>query len=422
MENEHDSLEKAFRMTELVLLHRENRLGREDIDRLEAWLEASHHNRELLEEWTNDLAIQEHINTWHAITDAGTAFEANIEPQLHRMTPQIWGYRVTRAAAILLIPTLLASLWYFRSRHEAGTSPTANTRTSVPADGTVRAGKGAILPGSERAFLTLSDGRSLPLENAPLGRLASQGTIDIDKTGPGLLTYAQGQASPAAGDMLYNTLTTPRGGTCRVVLPDGTIAWLNAGSRLHYPVPFSGDRRLVSLSGEAYFEVAQHPQAPFIVHLEDKNTDIQVLGTHFNVLAYEEESICMTTVLEGSVKVAAGQLGSAAPFGIVLQVNQEARTNTNGVLSVRTNPHAAEAVAWTTGRIAFDGRSIREIMGDIARWYDVSVLYQGNIPNTAFEGSVSRESSLENALNILSATNTIHFLIDKDNRRITVTP
>ena len=89
---------------------------------------------------------------------------------------------------------------------------------------------------------------------------------------------------------------------------------------------------------------------------------------------------------------------------------------------MRTNPHAAEAVAWTTGRIAFDGRSIREIMEDIARWYDVSVLYQGNIPNTAFEGSVSRQSTLENALNILAATNTIHFIIDKDNRRITVTP
>jgi hypothetical protein len=424
MESELDSLEKTFRMAELILLHRENRLGKEDAALLQTWLGASKHNRDLLKEWTDDLAIQEHINTYLSVTDAETAFETMIAPRLQQeggMTRQLWGYWA-RAAAILLIPTLLAAFWYFRSRNGVTISLTANTPTSVPANGTVRAGKGAILPGSERAMLTLSDGSVLALESAPLGRLAHQGTVDIDKTGRDLLTYGQGRPGAATGGMIYNTLVTPKGGTFKVVLPDGTVVWLNAGSRLRYPVSFGGDQRLVSLTGEAYFEVASHPQAPFIVHLEAKNTNIQVLGTHFNVLAYEEESICMTTVLEGSVKVAADLLGSAAPFGIVLHGNQEARTTSNQVLSVRTNPRAADAAAWTTGRIAFEGRNIQEIMGDITRWYDVSVVYKGNMANRAFVGSVSRESSLENALNILSATNTVHFTIDQDNRRITVTP
>jgi ferric-dicitrate binding protein FerR (iron transport regulator) len=425
MENEQDSLQQTFRMAEIILLHRENRLGVEDAALLQAWLESSQQNRELLDEWNNDFAIQEHINTYLSVTDAEVAFETNIAPRLLQeggMTRQLWGHWITRAAAILLIPTLIATLWYFRNRNGEQISPIANTPTSVPANGTVRAGKGAILPGSERAILTLEDGSRMPLENAPLGRLARQGAIDVNKTGSGSLAYGQGQVNPATGALMYNTLVTPKGGTCKVVLPDGTIAWLNAGSSLRYPVPFRGNQRLVSLSGEAYFEVAERPQDPFIVHIDNKNTDIQVLGTHFDVLAYEEESVCMTTVLEGSVKVAAGLLGSAVPFGIVLHGNQEARTDHSGILSVRTNPHAADAVAWTTGRIAFGGRSIEEIMADIARWYDVSVIYKGNFTNRALVGSVSRRSSLDSTLQILSATNTVHFTLDQDSRRITVTP
>jgi ferric-dicitrate binding protein FerR (iron transport regulator) len=426
MENDKHSLQQTFRMAELILLHRENRLGMEDAVRLQAWLSASELNRQLLEELNDDLTIQKFIHTYNSVTDAETAFETSIAPRLNQegvKTQRATGYWIARAAAILLIPALLASLWYFRSRNGATTSPTANTPMSVPLNGAVRAGAGAILPGSERAVLTLADGRSLPLAEAPTGPLARQGSIGIDKTGQGLLTYGQEPQAAGGGDMTgYNTLVTPRGGTYKVVLPDGTTAWLNADSRLRYPVPFQGHRREVTLSGEAYFEVASHPREPFIVRLDNKNTHIEVLGTHFNVLAYEEEPICMTTVLQGSVKVAAGQLGSAAPFGIVLHSYQEAATDAGGIRSVRTNPRAADAAAWTSGRIAFAGRNIRLVMEDIARWYDVSVVYRGNMTDRAFEGSVSRETSLEDALKILSATNTVHFDIDKDSRRITVTP
>lgn len=427
MENKTDLPQEVFRVAELILLHREHRLGREDAAVLQSWLESSAHNQQLLEEWTNDLAIQEHINTFHSITDVETAFETKFAPRLAPLREEggiirpIWGRRVFRAAAVLLIPTLLAGFWYFRSHHGEPASLTARTSASVPTNDAVRAGKGGILPGSERATLTLSDGSRMFLDKASVGPLTRQGGVMIDKKEDGRLAYEPTGA--AAGETAYNTLTTPRGGTYKVGLPDGTVVWLNAGSQLRYPVPFHGNQREVSLSGEAYFEVAPHPEAPFLVHLDSKNTDIRVLGTHFDVSAYEEESICMTTVLEGSVKVAAGQLGSAAPFSTaVLHANDQAKTNAQGGIDVTNNPHAADAAAWTSGRIALGGRDIQAIMQSIARWYDVSVVYQGDINHPAFVGSISRAASLDNALNILSATNSIHFTVDKANRRIIVTP
>lgn len=265
-----------------------------------------------------------------------------------------------------------------------------------------------IMPGSKnKAMLTLADGSTIALDEVSNGEIAKQGGVTITKTKDGSLVYA-GKAQQRA----YNKIATPKGGQYQISLPDGTKVWLNAASILSYPAAFTGDKREVRLLGEAYFEVKKNKKMPFVVYT--KGQEIEVLGTHFNVDAYEDESHTKTTLLEGSVAVKV--VGSAAKA--LLKPGEQAIFEYNH-LDVSAID-VAEVMAWKEGYFLFQDEDISAIMRKISRWYDVEIAYAANISSKKIGGKISRDKSLETVLKTLSSTDKFNFKVE--GRRVTVMP
>ncbi|NML37611.1 DUF4974 domain-containing protein [Chitinophaga sp. G-6-1-13] len=303
-------------------------------------------------------------------------------------------YRIPAAAAVLAL-----LLWgvYLLTRPAPLPTPTAvNTTTQdIPA-------------GGNKATLTLANGSRIVLDDTAEGTVASQGGVSIHKNSTGQLTYTI-TSNNQSTDTGYNTIQTPKGGQYRVNLPDGSRVWLNAATSLTFPAAFGAGRRTVSLNGEAYFEVAAMPNAqPFTVKANDFTID--VLGTQFNIMAYADEKNSRTTLLTGAVRVTKGDVGK------VLQPGQEAITGSG--IQVRDADTEA-AVAWKNGMTVFSDADIHSIMRQIARWYDVDIVYQGEIPQRQFTGKIPRNANVSKVLKILELSN-IHFTID--GRKIIVTP
>lgn len=250
--------------------------------------------------------------------------------------------------------------------------------------------KNDIAPGTNKAVLTLGNGSTLILDDAHNGVIANQSNTKIIKLDAGQLAYNTGKTNPS--QILYNTITTPRGGQYKLVLPDGSKVLLNAASSIRFPVAFVGNERKVDITGEVYFEVAKNKNRPFKVSVKDMN--IEVLGTHFNVMAYDNESLIKTTLLEGSVKVSKGENHAT------LSPGEQAQLNNQGI-KVDKNVNLNEAVAWMNGRFIFNATDIEDIMRQISRWYDVDVVYEGKISKETFSGIVNRNSNVSQVLKIM---------------------
>lgn len=267
-----------------------------------------------------------------------------------------------------------------------------------------------VIPGSNKAVLTLADGTQITLDSAGNGAIASQGNVQVIKLDSGQLAYSAAQEG-SEGEIKYNTLVTPRGGQFRITLPDGSKVWLNAASSLRYPTAFNGKEREVQLMGEAYFEVARNPALPFKVTV--KGMTVQVLGTHFNIMAYQDEMNIQTTLLEGAVKVHNGTQA------VQLKPGQQARLNTTGNMSVNENVDVEEVIAWKNGYFHFSHESLEGVMRQIGRWYDTEIAYEGNIPDREFGGKIERASDIKDVLKILELSK-VHFRIE--GKKIIVTP
>ncbi|GGM94371.1 iron dicitrate transporter FecR [Dyadobacter beijingensis] len=269
--------------------------------------------------------------------------------------------------------------------------------------------------GGNKASLTLADGRTYDLNTITEGNLSVQPGTTIDKS-KGEVTYGLNAAN--AGAVAYNVLRTPLGGQYKIVLPDGSKAWLNAGSSLKYPTAFTGKHRDVEMTGEVYFEIEPDKKRPFLVRVTDRNgkgkdMEITVLGTHFNISSYGDEPTMQTTLLEGSVRVEKDAVTR------VLTPGQQARVATGGAareIAVKT-VDTESVVAWKEGRFEFNG-NIREIMRQISRWYDLDVKYEGNVERKSFAGTISRKNNVSEVLKMLEMTGGIQFRID--DRKITV--
>ncbi|WPV00674.1 FecR family protein [Mucilaginibacter sp. cycad4] len=267
-----------------------------------------------------------------------------------------------------------------------------------------------IAPGGNKAILTLADGSQIVLESAKKGVLANQQNSIINKTADGKLVYDASQKRQNGTELSgYNTISTPNGGQYQVVLPDGTKVWLNAASSLKFPVAFTGKERNVELSGEGYFEVAKNKAMPFRVTVN--HSTVEVLGTHFNIMGYADEKSTNTTLLEGSVKIVSGNKQKLIVPG------EQARVN--GEIEV-AKVNAAQAVEWKNGNFNFAHESIETIMRKVARWYNVSVQYQGTITHEGFVGTVPRSENITEVLNALELTGLVHFKIIE--RRVIVMP
>jgi ferric-dicitrate binding protein FerR (iron transport regulator) len=265
----------------------------------------------------------------------------------------------------------------------------------------------SIKPGNNKAILTLANGNKVAVTDAGIGKVADQGNSVIEKTAKGLLTY-NAKPTTELGIESFNTLETPKGGMYDVVLADGTKVWLNAASSLKYPTAFTGKQRRVELHGEGYFEVAKNRAMPFIV--TSNNQQVEVLGTHFDISAYDDDNgVYKTTLLEGSVRL----------NNQTMLVPGEQAININQKIMVR-QVDTEDAIAWKNGKFKFKNENIRDLMRKVARWYNVEVVYDGDMSRKDFSGIVPRFENIATILTTLESTHTIHFKIE--GRRITVMP
>jgi transmembrane sensor len=266
-----------------------------------------------------------------------------------------------------------------------------------------------VAPGGNKAMLTLADGSRISLDDAATGKVAQQAGIHISKTKNGQLVYTVDNPSNTATPGSYNTIQTPNGGEYQVNLPDGSKVWLNAASSLSFPVAFAGNERTVTLTGEAYFEIAPTKNAaPFKVTVNEMN--VLVLGTHFNIMAYASEKSINTTLVEGAVRITNGTDSK------VLSPGQQARL-TDHITVLETDTE--EAIAWKNGMTVFKNADIQSIMRQISRWYDVEVAYKGDIPERLFTGKIPRNVNVSKVLKVLELSN-IHFRIS--GKKIIVMP
>ncbi|TRW21942.1 FecR family protein [Flavobacterium zepuense] len=255
-----------------------------------------------------------------------------------------------------------------------------------------------IAPGGSVATLTLSDGSKVDLNSIKNGSIAKQSGTTISKTADGQVIYTNVGKSAT---LQYNTIETPKGGEYQVVLPDGTKVWLNAASSLKYPTSFSSlKKRDVELTGEAYFEVVRNKVQPFRVKTAKQT--VEVLGTHFNIMAYSNEAGTSTTLLEGSVKVSNGKSYKIIKPGQQAVVQQDIKVQ---------QADTDATIAWKNGRTYFKNTDIPTMMRTISRWYNVEVIYQGEVNHELFTGGISRKSNLSSLVKIL-ASSGIHASIE----------
>jgi ferric-dicitrate binding protein FerR (iron transport regulator) len=274
-------------------------------------------------------------------------------------------------------------------------------------------------PKETRAVITLADGSKVYLDSANNGTIAQQSSVNVIKTADGKIVYSpdhQITGSP----ITYNTLSNPRGSkVIDMTLSDGSHVWLNAGSSVTYPVAFIGKERKVEITGEAYFEVAHDASKPFIVSKGE--TSITVLGTHFNVNAYDDEDALRVTLLEGSVKVSNGSPDRQITKSQILKPGQQAVVKSvSPDHIITTSPDIDEVMAWKNGRFQFGEKvDVETIMRQIARWYDVDVEYKGDVTQH-FGGSISREVNISQVLKVMEATGGVKFKVE--GKKVTVMP
>ncbi|MFX1704769.1 FecR domain-containing protein [Chitinophaga sp. CC14] len=332
------------------------------------------------------------ISELHAAAPADPAYNPSLYEQqvdsilqqpVRSMRPVILRY-VAAAAIALLIGATGYFAWQRVSRKAA--APIA-----AAAD---------VKPGKNGAVLTLADGSEVVLDSLGNGTVTTQqGTRVILSNGQ--LSYD----AAGTGAVSQNTMTTPRGRKFRLRLPDGTNVWLNAASAISYPTAFTGNIRSVTLTGEAYFEVAANKNQPFIVQLSNE-TSIRVLGTHFNIHAYPDENNISTTLMEGAVRVNIQQQTSLLKPGQQLDINKK-----SGATALNNQVDTLAIIAWKNDLLNFQDKKLTTVISMIARWYDIEVVYETTPPDITFVGEIGSDVNLSSVLNFLRESG-VHFRLE----------
>jgi transmembrane sensor len=387
----------------IIYLYEQYRMGlasEKELEELQSLLSSGESGDVLRESWAEswDSISEQDIRSLKLERDV-QIFEAIVlEPQGDKKVRRLWP-RIAVAAAVA---TLIfgAGLFYYSNQ---------NVKTDQPA--AVVAGD--VAPGKVGATLTLASGRKIVLSEAVDGELAKEAGVLISKSKDGKLVYELVEGSGDANKI--NVLSTSRGETYDLRLPDGSLVALNAASSLSYPANFTRNKeRRVELTGEGYFEVAKDKLHPFVVSTAGQ--EVEVLGTHFNVNAYSDEAAVTTTLLEGSVKVhASAETGLSASAVLKPGEQSSLDDNTIKVASIDTEL----AVAWKNNNFMFEASDIKSVMRVVERWYNVEVKYEGALPTEKFGGAVSRFDNISSVLKILESTGGAHFKVE--GRTVTVT-
>ncbi|OQP55918.1 hypothetical protein A4H97_20225 [Niastella yeongjuensis] len=419
--------EKVNRITSLIEKFLEERLSAEEDLELKAWLAEAEHNDAFFKQLTDKNELREKLRLY-ASADSEAIWKKTLQKidggaklidlYPEKKTSKTLIFKIAAAAVVILF--LSVGGWYFN--RQFATNQTASNNKNNGGE------KNRIIPGGNKATLTLADGSSIILNNVQNGNVAEQGHMQVTKT-DGRLIYNKKPDSDGSvkSNDLFNTVTTPRGGEYQITLPDGSKVWLNAASSLRFPIAFAGNERVVELTGEAYFEVnpqiqpgaqqqkGQIAKTPFIVKINTpagNRNEVEVLGTHFNVMAYIEEGAIKTTLVEGKVKVTSGNSFQT------IRPGEQAKLGA-GNISVQ-HVDAEDIIGWTNGFIPVGGHDLEYTMRQIERWYDVNVVFQGKKPETDFEGRLRRDASIQDIIKLLNINNIKARLNEKD-RTIIVT-
>lgn len=392
--------------------HLRGDLSAADQEQLDDWIAASERNRRLFESFDDEEQLRQLILQYHQEEEenaeemilqkiklglGGSLTKAPVK-KLH--SKWSWGW----VAAATMVVSGVGGYLLLNNKADKIKEQTAATEK--------------IQPGKDGAILTLADGSTVVLDSLGNGVIASQSGSQVVLNN-GALTYSQ----DATATSVYNHLSTPKGRQFKLTLPDGTKVWLNAASSIKYPTVFDGANRWVSVTGEVYFEVTQDHHQPFNIDVNEKAM-IRVLGTQFNVNAYANEPAIKATLVDGSIQIRPGAGQDTSSFvslkpGYQATIKQNGRETNKEVVKIEKDANIQKTIAWKNGFFNFDGMSLREVMRQIERWYDVEVEFEDHVPDEKFVGAMGRDMSLEGVLQILKE-NEANFRVE--GRKIIVLP
>jgi transmembrane sensor len=351
-------------------------------------------------EWLQELGMQQPAtfgydrNRWQPVVEAILLQQSGLEPAgdqpvpVRRMVSRQWRW----AAAAAILTGIVAGGYFLISNRpvkqlaQTATSPRIN---DIPA------------PTGTKTTLTLAGGTTIVLDSVQSGTLATQGNTRVAKLGNNQLVY--NPSAEKSTEIIYNTLTTAKGGQTMVVLADGTKVWLDAASSLTYPTAFTGGTRRVTLEGQAYFEVTHNIKQPFTVAVN--GTEVKDIGTTFNINAYRDEPTAKITLVEGAAAV------THDDRHVVLKPAEQARID-GADLRIVAGVDVDEVLAWKNGQFQFDNAGTAEIMRQVARWYDVDIRYEGDVLQRHFSGGVPRAANAAALLHVLELTKSVRFRVD----------
>lgn len=377
----------ANRISHLISKHLNDELNDQEKQELNEWVQQSEEHQRFFRQFIDDEAFAETLEEYE--TSKGIVLSKikeaiNLKEQPQPKGGMIWWLnrrRLTAVAASVIIAGGTLIWWNINKKEKAVTAtaivqPTQNRQ-----------------PASEGAVLKLADGKEIILDNTQNGAVAIQGNTRVTKQG-GLLSYNNNNAG---NTVLYNTLSTPKGKIYKLLLPDGSLVWLNAASSIRFPTAFANGERNVEIAGEVYFEVkhltpptgGEQEKMRFTVKVNER-TEVEVLGTHFNINAYADEDAIRTTLLEGSVKV----VNRSRQNSVILKPGEQVSISQSSHLSQPIPVKTNNVMGWKNGYFSLDDLSLEALMREVERWYDVEVVYENGVPVKSFFGKVNRDLSL----------------------------
>lgn len=396
------TIKERKRIVHLLLKHVKGELTLKERQTLDQWATESQKNQKLLQDVTDQQILASDMASFSNFewNDFAQKLAANGVP-IMEITPirrYVYLGRIMAAAAVLLIMAVASYLLIENNR-----KPSSVNKTQVAIK------NNDISPGKYKALLRLADGSTIVLDSSSSDSLTRQGGARLANK-DGQLIYKAGGKYSGSSLPFINTLTTAKAETYQLILSDGSKVWLNSGSSIRFPVYFTGKERRVEVTGEAFFDVAHNSRQPFIAQVN--GMEVKVLGTVFNVNAYSEENKITTTLLEGKVMV------TKEKHTEVLTPGEQAVLLHSGKIKVNNDADIEKAVGWKDGIFVFKGDDVKFVMNQLARWYDVHVIYKGEVKDK-FTGIINKNLHVSVVLEMLERS-TVHFQIQE--RTIIVTP
>lgn len=369
------------KISDLIVRHLKGQLNEEQEKELQDWLRQPG-KQELFDRIVSKERILKKSFEYDQFNqeDAWNKLEKQMKPKLD--------YKKWLAyAAVLLIPMAIGFLLLQeRPEYEPGLAEVQK-----------------IEHGSSNAVIYFSNGEVVDLSKDTSDVIRSKENLLVERDSNQLKINDEELMAGEAHRM--NRIVTPIGGEYKVKLPDGTVVWLNADSYLEFPSKFSAKQRKVIAKGELYFDVKSNKEWPFVV--ETKGMELKVLGTEFNIRAYDDEAEIKSTLVEGSV-----QVNNARGEQIVLKPGRQAIINKGTDALKDVDANIEEVTAWKNGQFIFDSRRLENIMYDLARWYDIKVFFANStVKDKKFSVDVQRYGQIEDILTLIEGTGDARFTI-----------